>query len=347
MCIYSTFWSNWEHHNLAPYAIHSDNPWYSQRGEEAQIDAALDPYGNRSRYRTAFEIDKDRITNSQAFRRLEYKTQVFVTHEGDNFRTRLTHSLEVAEIARHMARALRLNENLVEAIALGHDLGHAPYGHVAEVTINEWVQKKLKPHQLGDEYYFCHNRHSLENIDHLEPGYDWDDRGRSKGFGMNLTRAVREGILVHTSAGYRGIPHERANFKDNLENAIRKLSEATRSKGLFYPGTLEAQIVRISDDLAQRIHDLEDGLRSGILKKEHIRNEVNKFFDDIQGKIFNKDATYKDAYLIHKIYGTKMSKTFISHIVEIVKKGKAAKDGFGKVLYAKESKKFARSVSEN
>ena len=128
MCIYSKFWLQWEKKNLSPYAIFSDHPWYTRRGKNDNPEAALDPQGSRSRYRTSFELDKDRITNSQAFRRLEYKTQVFVTHEGDNYRTRLTHSLEVAEIARHIARALRLNEQLVEGIALGHDLGHALRG---------------------------------------------------------------------------------------------------------------------------------------------------------------------------------------------------------------------------
>jgi len=171
MCTNRTFWLQWEKENLAPYAVHSDHRWYTQRSNTEDIN---DREGNQSRYRTAFEIDKDRITNGQAFRRLEYKTQVFVTHEGDNYRTRLTHTLEVAENARHIARSLRLNEHLVEAIALGHDVGHAPYGHIAEKTINEWF-KNLSQFNHA-RYYFCHNNHSLENMESLEPGYDWDDR---------------------------------------------------------------------------------------------------------------------------------------------------------------------------
>jgi hypothetical protein len=153
MCLYSRFWLEWEKKNLAPYAVHSGNRWYSQRGISSQPDYPIDTFGSRSRYRTAFEIDKDRITNSQAFRRLEFKTQVFVTHEGDNYRTRLTHSLEVAELARHIARALRLNEHLTEAIALGHDLGHAPYGHIAENAINSWIHDRFG-NTVIDSYFF-------------------------------------------------------------------------------------------------------------------------------------------------------------------------------------------------
>ena len=159
MCLYSTFWLQWEKKNLAPYAVHSDHPWYTARRAPDLRAGTRDPSGSRSRYRTSFEIDKDRITNCQAFRRLEYKTQVFVTHEGDNYRSRLTHSLEVAETARHISRALRLNEHLTEAIALGHDLGHAPYGHVAESAVNSWIHEKAK--FLRDRFYFCHNRNSV------------------------------------------------------------------------------------------------------------------------------------------------------------------------------------------
>lgn len=285
MCIYSDFWLEFEKKNLAPYAVHSDDVWYSRRGREHQKDTILDENGNRSRYKTAFEIDKDRITNSQAFRRLEYKTQVFVTHEGDNYRTRLTHSLEVAENARHIARSLRLNEHLVEAIALGHDLGHAPYGHTGEDSINRWI---LEDHVRPDfkDYFFCHNRHSVEVVDHLEPGYDWDRREDNKfGRGLNLSNAVREGILVHTNRGFRGVVHKYARFQGKHEEAVRALSDSNHRLGLFFPGSLEAQVVRVSDDIAQRIHDLEDGLRSGMLKKSYIIDTIRRFFKESENKI--------------------------------------------------------------
>lgn len=319
MCIYREFWINWERKNLAPYATHSDHPWYTERNDSEVKDDIFDRYGNLSRYRTPFEIDKDRITNCQSFRRLEYKTQVFVTHEGDNYRTRLTHSLEVSEISRHIARALRLNEHLVESIALGHDLGHAPYGHIAERTINRWINKEIGPHipHISEDYFFCHNRHSVENVERLEPGYDWDARDEREGFGqgLNLTRGVREGILVHTCMGFRGRIHENATFNDEYETAIRKLSDSSRSKGLFFPGSLEAQVVRVADDLAQRIHDLEDGLRSQILKKEHISEKIVKFFEEL--RIFrDKQITNPEHYIKHN-NNIKVSKAFLDDIVTL------------------------------
>lgn len=335
MCIYSKFWIEWEKKNLAPYATRSSHPWYSQRGKKDQKDHAKDRFGNRSRYRTAFEIDKDRITNSQAFRRLEYKTQVFVTHEGDNYRTRLTHSLEVSEIARHIARALRLNEHLVEAIALGHDLGHAPYGHVAENAINSWFQQKDGGDMLND-YYFCHNRHSVEIVDHLEPGYDWDARKKEEGFarGLNLTNAVREGILVHVNNGYRGVVHQQIRFGTIHDRAMRRLSKANTKNGLFYPGTLEAQVVRISDDLAQRIHDIEDGFRSGLITKEHVKDALQESIEEIKDQIFNKKSIDQHPYLEHKEYKTRISKSFISDIIDLMESVKNnEQDRIGKKSY--------------
>lgn len=308
MCIYSRFWIEWEKENLAPYAVLSEDPWYTQRNDDNGSPGAdkdpLDRFGSRSRYRTVFEIDKDRITNSQAFRRLEYKTQVFVTHEGDNYRTRLTHSLEVSEIARHIARSLRLNEHLVEAIALGHDLGHAPYGHIAERAINEWINNKANDLPLRGKYYFCHNRNSVEVVEHLEPGYDWDNRDRRKDFaqGLNLTKAVREGILVHTSMGYRGEAHLQTVNSSHYEDAIKKLSASNRvEKKIFYPGTLEAQVVRVSDDIAQRIHDLEDGLRSNMISKKDICDCIGEFFSEETDVFFQIEFNFGKRTPLKKI----------------------------------------------
>ena len=316
MCVYSTFWIEWEKKNLAPFAVHSEHPWYAARNGGDTREHAFDLHGSRSRYRTVFELDKDRITNSQAFRRLEYKTQVFVTHEGDNYRTRLTHTLEVAEVARHIARALRLNEHLVEAIALGHDLGHAPYGHVSERAINEWIREIGPPY--SNDYFFCHNRHSVENVDHLEPGYDWDSRTIDEGFGcgLKLTNAVREGILVHTTAGFRGCVHREGTFDDRYEDAIRKLSNSNGRKGMYYPGSLEAQVVRLADDLTQVIHDLEDGIRSNILRKEHICELVGRYVKKMEQKLI--DPKSLDSGPCFELPGsmTKVSKLFLLDIIE-------------------------------
>ncbi|MFC1888957.1 dGTP triphosphohydrolase [Thermodesulfobacteriota bacterium] len=336
MCLYSDFFVELENEALSPYALHSDDPWYAEREYTDSNKYALDPAGDRSRYRTSYEIDKDRINNSQAFRRMEYKTQVFVTHEGDNFRTRLTHSLEVSEIARHIARALRLNEHVVEAISLGHDIGHAPYGHSGEDAINSWL---IENHpDVAESYYFCHNRNSLEIVEHLEPGYDWDSReAKKKGqSGLNLTRAVREGILVHTARGYRGLCHEKISLDNTFEESIRKLSKSNINKGLSYPGSLEAQVVRISDDLAQRVHDLEDGFRTGMLDGNVIRKTINKYFTWLDGEVLGRNWVEKNnGHLVHKDYKTKVSKLFLSDIVSMYIKNEEKKDPYGYRNYSR------------
>ncbi len=178
--------------------------------------------------RTAFERDRDRIIHCTAFRRLEYKTQVFVNHEGDHYRTRLTHTLEVAQISRAVARALGLNEHLVEAISLSHDLGHPPFGHAGEAKLNELMAA------LGG---FNHNQHCLRVVDLLERRYP--------GFpGLNLSWEVRESIIKHAGAA----PGEENR---EFEPQWRPL--------------LEAQLVDIGDSLAYVSHDLDDALRSGYL----------------------------------------------------------------------------------
>jgi len=263
MCLYSEFRKNLEKQNLAPYAIKADDPWYTVRDFDKSKknipdnEKYLDLAGDYSRYKTDFEIDRDRIINSQAFRRLEYKTQVFVNHEGDNYRTRLTHTLEVAMVAKHIAQALRLNYDLVEAMALGHDIGHAPFGHAGEDAINELVTEQ----SFHAQYFFCHNRQSIEVVEKLEGGYDWDQRhGEQFKIGMNLTRATKEGIFVHTSRGL-------------ISGLIRN---SMGNKGIYYPGSIEAQVVCIADEIAQRIHDLEDGLRSGLLTKNEIIGNIKE-----------------------------------------------------------------------
>ena len=276
ICLYSTYWAEWEKKNLSPYAIKSSDSVFIKRKYEEEIDGeVLDPSGMRSRYRTAFQIDKDRILNSTAFRRLEYKTQMFVSHEGDHYRTRLTHTLEVADIARYIARSMRLNEDLVEAIALGHDLGHTPFGHAGEEALNEIMSRE------GDHFY--HNIQGIRIVDYLESGYDWDRRGEEKDFGLNLTHAVREGILKHTNRGLnRG---ERViDWKDFRELDFDK------------PCHLEGQVVALSDEIAQRIHDLEDGLRSMLLSKKDLMRFIK---ENINDDVKNVEALEKEG--INKI----------------------------------------------
>jgi dGTPase len=189
------------------------------------------------RNRTEFQRDRDRIIHSTAFRRLEYKTQVFVNHEGDLFRTRLTHSLEVAQIGRSVARSLRLDEDLTEAIALAHDFGHTPFGHAGQEALN---------HCMRGYGGFEHNLQSLRVVDVLEQRYGAFD-------GLNLTFETREGILKHCS---------RKNARMLGEIGERFLRRRRPS--------LEAQIANLADEIAYNNHDVDDGLRSGLLLLEEL-----------------------------------------------------------------------------
>ncbi|MBI5341743.1 MAG: deoxyguanosinetriphosphate triphosphohydrolase [Deltaproteobacteria bacterium] len=206
-----------EEERLAPYAVKSGG----SRGRKHPEPE--DPF------RSVFQRDRDRVIHSAAFRRLEYKTQVFVNHEGDHYRTRLTHTIEVSQIARSVSRALRLNEDLTEAIVLAHDLGHTPFGHAGERVMDALME---------GEGGFEHNLQSLRVVDVLEKRYPHFD-------GLNLSYEVREGICKHSSE-YDHPP------------AVRGFDE---------PGfpCLEAQVADISDEIAYCNHDVEDGLRSGML----------------------------------------------------------------------------------
>ena len=214
---------------------------YTRQQLETFEDQILAPYGMRSQdskgrvhpddepeYRTAFQRDRDRILHTTAFRRLEYKTQVFINYEGDYYRTRLTHTLEVAQIGRTIARALGANEDLVEAICLAHDLGHPPYGHSGELSLARLMR---------DQGGFDHNKQSLRIVTLLENRYpDFQ--------GLNLTWEVREGIVKHESEYDKA---DASEYNPDLH------------------GNLEAQITNAADELAYTAHDLDDGLRSGMI----------------------------------------------------------------------------------
>ncbi|MGI9501139.1 MAG: dGTP triphosphohydrolase, partial [Geminicoccaceae bacterium] len=186
--------------------------------------------------RTAFQRDRDRILHSAAFRRLEYKTQVFVNHEGDHFRTRLTHSLEVAQIARTAARYLGLNEDVAETVALAHDLGHSPFGHAGERALNR---------VLADYGGFDHNAQTLRVVTTLESRYASFD-------GLNLTWETLEGVVKHNGPLLGAIPDYVVEY-----SALHDLELSTQ------PGA-EAQIAALADDIAYTNHDLDDGLRAGL-----------------------------------------------------------------------------------
>lgn len=233
---------------LAPYAAHSA----ASRGRRFPEP----PPASRSE----FQRDRDRIIHSTAFRRLEYKTQVFVNHEGDLFRTRLTHSIEVAQIARSIARNLRLNEDLVEAISLAHDLGHTPFGHAGQDALNDCMK---------DYGGFEHNLQSLRVVDELEEHYGAFN-------GLNLMYDTREGILKHCSSA------NAAKIGDIGQRFLEKKQPA-----------LEAQLANLADEIAYNNHDIDDGLRSGLLMTTQLdqvdfyarhRREVEAMYPGISGR---------------------------------------------------------------
>ncbi|MET0986251.1 MAG: deoxyguanosinetriphosphate triphosphohydrolase [Steroidobacteraceae bacterium] len=234
--------------SLAPYASQDA----TSRGRRYQEPAPS--------HRSEYQRDRDRIIHSNAFRRLVYKTQVFVNHEGDLYRTRLTHSIEVAQIARTIARALNVNETLTEAICLAHDLGHTAFGHAGQDALNECMR---------DYGGFEHNLQSLRVVEELEERY-------AEFPGLNLTFETREGILKHCS----------------LQNA-RKLGELGERFIRRQQPSLEAQIANVADEIAYNNHDVDDGVRAGLITIEGLRevrlfarehDEVLRLYPDINGR---------------------------------------------------------------
>jgi dGTPase len=231
------------------------------KGELAPF--ACDPARTRGRQftessaptRTDYQRDRDRIVHSTAFRRLVYKTQVFLNHEGDLFRTRMTHSLEVAQLARSIARALGLNEDLVEAIALAHDLGHTPFGHAGQEALNQC---------MAGHGGFEHNLQSLRVVDHLEERYPAFD-------GLNLTFETREGILKHCSkSNAASIESKEPPYSDGHGGVGRRFLDGTQP-------SLEAQLCNVADEIAYNAHDIDDGVRSGLIDMRQL--EAITLFD--------------------------------------------------------------------
>jgi len=248
---------------LAPYAAHEEHS-RGRRFPEPPPE-----------YRSEYQRDRDRIVHSTAFRRLVYKTQVFVNHEGDLYRTRLTHSLEVAQIARTIARALKLNEVLSEAICLAHDLGHTPFGHAGQDALNEC---------MADYGGFEHNLQSLRVVDELEEQYaDFD--------GLNLTFECREGILKHCS-------HSNAL-------ALGELGE--RFINRHQPG-LEAQLANFADEIAYNNHDVEDGIRAGLISVEQLLSVP--LFRTYYAEVRDRYATLTGRRLVYEVL-----RRMINHLV--------------------------------
>ncbi|MGB6241397.1 MAG: deoxyguanosinetriphosphate triphosphohydrolase [Castellaniella sp.] len=237
---------------LAPYACHPEATRGRQHPEPA-------PQG-----RSDFQRDRDRIVHCSAFRRLEYKTQVFLNHEGDLFRTRLTHSIEVAQIARTLARNLGVHEDLIEAIALAHDLGHTPFGHAGQDELNACL-REFAPQAGG----FEHNLQSLRVVDELEERYAAFD-------GLNLCFETREGILKHCSRRHaRQLGPVGARFLDGTQPS------------------LEAQLTNLADEIAYNNHDIDDGLRSGLITVPQLldldifaahHEQVRRRYPDVESK---------------------------------------------------------------
>ena len=223
-----------------------------------------------SRHRTPFQRDRDRITHSSAFRRLKYKTQVFVYHEGDHYRTRLTHTLEVAQITRTLARALMVNEDLAETIALAHDLGHTPFAHIGE----DHLKEAMEPYGR-----FEHNDQSLRVLTTLERKYpNWN--------GLNLTWETLEGVIKHNGP-VTGEPHIAAR---ELQNHMDMRFETYAS--------MEAQVAALSDDIAYNNHDIEDGIRAGLFSIDDLE-EVPMLSRVLEG-VRKKYSSIEDRYLIQE-----------------------------------------------
>jgi dGTPase len=234
--------------------------------------------------RTEFQRDRDRIVHSTAFRRLAHKTQVFVDHESDHFRTRLTHTIEVAQIARALARALRLDDDLAEAIALGHDLGHTPFGHTGEDALNAC---------MAEHGGFDHNSHALRIVTGLERHYAEFD-------GLNLTQPTLAGLVKHNGPLFdaSGAPTERYRAR-GVPAAVLRYDEM-QSLELSLHASLEAQAAAIADDIAYDAHDIDDGLRAGLFSLGELRAAV-PYVEGVMREVYSLHPGLEQPRAIHEL----------------------------------------------
>jgi len=273
----------------------------AERGVTAKADYAADPRDSGGRLhpepasptRTEFQRDRDRIVHSTAFRRLAHKTQVFVNEEGDHFRTRLTHTIEVAQIARSIARDLKLDEDLAEAVALGHDLGHTPFGHTGEDALAEC---------LADHGGFDHNSHGFRIVTALERRYAEFD-------GLNLTAETLEGLVKHNGPllGADGAPRKGLR----VSPAILAYDEI-RSLRLDRFASLEAETAAIADDIAYLTHDVDDGLRAGLFSLSDVRGVplVAELLEDVDSRY----PGLEEGRVVHEL-GRRLITKFIEDVV--------------------------------
>jgi dGTPase len=247
--------------------------------------------------RTEFQRDRDRVVHSTAFRRLAHKTQVFVHHEGDHSRTRLTHTIEVAQIARALARALKLDDDLAEAVALGHDLGHTPFGHTGEDALDAC---------MADHGGFDHNSHALRIVTELERRYAEFD-------GLNLTQPTLSGLVKHNGplVDASGAPSERYR-KRGIPDAILRY-DRLQPLDLSRQPSLEAQAAAIADDIAYDAHDMDDGLRAGLFTLADIRAAV-PFVERLLRGIDDRYPKLEEARVIHELT-RRMITSFIEDVI--------------------------------
>ncbi len=269
---------------LAPYA---SNPADTHGRRYPQAPAPT---------RTEYQRDRDRIVHSTAFRRLVYKTQVFLNHEGDLFRTRMTHSLEVAQLGRSIARSLGLNEDLVEAIALAHDLGHTPFGHAGQDALNDCMAA------FGG---FEHNLQSLRVIDHLEERYPEFD-------GLNLTFETREGILKHCSS----VNAQALEAAEPGGVAQRFLTRTQPS--------LEAQLCNLADEIAYNAHDIDDGVRSGLITMTQL--QAVPLFDDFRRQTLADFPRLQDAAQGRRLLYESIRRMLSAQVYDVIAATQAALD---------------------
>jgi dGTPase len=253
-------------------ALYSCDPVQTRGRLVAEIESA---------HRTCFQRDRDRIIHSSAFRRLKHKTQVFVEHEGDYFRTRLTHSIEVAQVARTMAGALGLNEELTEAIALAHDLGHTPFGHTGEDALDALMQP------YGG---FDHNAQAVKIVTSLERHYAEFD-------GLNLTWETLEGLAKHNGPVTGDLPHALSDY------------QARHDLELHTHASAEAQVAALSDDIAYNNHDLHDGLRAGLFCEDDIcaLPIVGDAFAEVDQLYPDLDPTRRSHEALRRVFGVMVS----------------------------------------
>ena len=264
-------------------------------------------------YRSAYQRDRDRIIHSAAFRRLEYKTQVFVYHEGDYYRTRLTHTLVVSQIARTISKILRLNEDLTEAIALAHDLGHTPFGHAVEAVLNDLMK---------EDGGFNHNMQGLRVVDLLEQRYP-DFKG------INLSWETREGIIRHSTNTDIKYTHSENEFPDNEQP------------------TLETQVMDIADEIAYDSHDLDDGIKSGLIFENDLNEKVklyNTTLKIVKQKYTNLSQELRVYLIIRSLINLQVT-DLIENTTNIAKKLKVA-DSFDVKKCKKRIVAFSEEMKE-